>query len=267
MDKIKISAVSYLNTLPFLYGLNHSKILNNYIFELNMPSESAKRLIENKVDIALMPVAAIPFVKNPIFISNYCLGAFKKVKTVLLLSDVPLNQIESIYLDYQSRTSVNLVQILAEKHWKINPKWIHATEGFENNIAGTSAGVIIGDRTFFIKKEYQFVYDLSMEWFTFTGLPFVFAAWVANKPIDPEFIDRFNKSLQIGLDNIDQVVKEYEMKFPNSKIDLKDYFTNCISYKLNDDKRKSMKLFYQYMAEMNLLPEGLINNVEIEFSK
>ena len=262
-EKIKISAVSYLNTLPFLYGIDHSKVLNNYIFELNMPSVCAQKLIENQVDIALIPVAAIPFVKNPTFISNYCLGAFKKVKTVLLLSDVPLERIESVFLDYQSRTSVNLVQILAQKHWKINPKWINATEGFENNIAGSKAGVIIGDRTFLIKKEYPYIYDLSMEWYLFTGLPFVFAAWVSNKPIKPEFVDRFNQSLQIGLDNIDQVVYEYDKKFPNSKIDLKDYFTNCMSYNLDEDKKKSMKLFYQYMVELNLVPLDLMTVVKI----
>jgi len=214
IEKIKISAVSYLNTLPFLYGLNHSKVLDNFIFELDIPSMCANKLIENQVDIALMPVAGIPFVKTPYFISNYCLGSFKEVKTVLLFSDVPLEQIESVYLDYQSRTSVNLVQILAREHWQINPKWINAHEGFENNIEGTKAGVVIGDRTFSIKKEFKFVYDLSLEWFNLTGLPFVFAAWVANKTIHAGFIDQFNQSLKFGLDNFDLVIEQYHVNFP-----------------------------------------------------
>jgi len=264
-NKIKISAVSYLNTLPFLYGINHSKILQNYIFELDIPSVCAQKLIENRVDIALIPTAAIPFVKTPIFISNYCLGAYKQVKSVLLLSDVALEKIESIYLDYQSRTSVNLVQILAAKHWKIKPEWINAHQGFENDIAGNKAGVIIGDRTFSIKKEYKFAFDLSMEWYIFTGLPFVFAAWVANKQINPDFINRFNQSLQYGIDNIDMVVNDYYSKFPNSKIDLKDYWTNNISYILDNEKKKSMKLFYKYMVELNLLPLDLMKPLEVGF--
>jgi chorismate dehydratase len=265
INKIRISAVSYLNTLPFLYGINHSKFLKNYIFELDFPSVCAQKLIKNQVDIALIPVAAIPFVEEPTFISDYCLGAFKRVKTVLMFSDVALDQIKSVYLDYQSRTSVNLVRILAEKYWHIKPEWINAHQGFENEIKGNRAGVIIGDRTFKIDKDYQFVYDLSMEWYSFTGLPFVFAAWVANKTINSDFIDQFNQSLQFGLDNIDMVVDEYFKKFPSSLIDLKDYLTNNMSYKLDDDKKKSIKLFYQYMSELNLLPPTLMNHVKIGY--
>jgi chorismate dehydratase len=258
---IRISAVSYLNTLPFLYGINNSIFSQKPLFELDIPSICARKLISNQVDIALIPVAAIPFVENPIFISNYCLGAFKRVKTVLMFSDVPLDKIESVLLDYQSRTSVNLVKILAEKHWNIYPEWLSANEGFENEIKGNRAGVIIGDRTFRIFKDYQFVFDLSMEWYSFTGLPFVFAAWVANKEIHGGFIEEFNQSLQYGLDNIDSVVEEYFQKFPSSLIDLKDYLNNNISYTLDDEKKKSMKLFYQYMEEMNLLTKHLIENL------
>lgn len=258
---IRISAVSYLNTLPFLYGISHSLFLQKSVFELDIPSMCAQKLISNQVDIALIPVAAIPFVENPLFISNYCLGAFKRVKTVLMFSDVPLDKIELIYLDYQSRTSVNLVKILAEKHWNIHPEWINANEGFENEIKGSRAGVIIGDRTFRISKDYLFVYDLSMEWYTFTGLPFVFAAWVANKAIHADFINEFNQALQFGLDNIDSVVEEYFQKFPSSLIDLKDYLINNISYLLDDEKKKSMKLFYQYMVELNLLQKHNIKNL------
>jgi len=262
-DKIKISAVSYLNTLPFLYGLNNSGILDNFVFELDIPSICAKKLIDDQVDIALIPVAGIPYVKNPVFISNYCLGAYKQVKSVILFSDVPLEQIESVYLDYQSRTSVNLVQVLALKHWKINPKWINSFEGFETEISGRKAGVIIGDRTFSIKKDYKYVYDLSMEWYNLTGLPFVFATWVANKPIYDEFVDQFNRALQFGLDHIDLVVKEYVQMNPDSKIDLKDYLTNNISYLLDEPKKKSIKLFYQYMIELGLLPTDLVQKISL----
>jgi chorismate dehydratase len=115
---VKISAVSYLNTLPFLYGIKNHPGLKNFIFEQDIPSMCAKKLITNKVDIALIPVAAIPQVKTPYFISNYCLGAVNKVRTVLLLSEVPLHEIKTVLLDYQSRTSVNLVKVLAKKHWK-----------------------------------------------------------------------------------------------------------------------------------------------------
>ncbi|MFN8259239.1 MAG: menaquinone biosynthesis protein [Bacteroidales bacterium] len=256
-----ISAVSYLNTLPFLYGINHSELKDEIDFELDIPSICASKLINNQVDIALMPVAGIPFVNRPQIISDYCLGALKRVKTVLLFSDVPLDKIEAIFLDYQSRTSVNLVKILTHYHWKISPRWIEAKEGFENKIQGKKAGVIIGDRTFKINKDFEYAYDLSLEWYEMTGLPFVFAAWAANKPINEEFCFKFNQALSHGIENIDLVVDEYFSKHPNSVIDLKDYLLNNISFYLDEAKKESMSLFFKYMAEMKLISEPLTKKI------
>jgi len=114
-NKLKISAVSYLNTLPFLYGIKNSGLAEKTVFEQDIPSICASKLLNNEVDIALVPIAVIPLMKESYIISDYCIGASGKVKTVLLLSDVPLNEIKSIYLDYQSKTSVNLIRILAKK--------------------------------------------------------------------------------------------------------------------------------------------------------
>lgn len=250
-NKIKISAVSYLNTLPFLYGIKNSAIAKKTDFKQDIPSVCASSLLNNEVDIALVPVAVIPLMKESYIISDYCIGASGKVKTVLLLSDVPLNEIKSIYLDYQSRTSVNLIKILAKKYWKIKPEWKNTTKGYENKIKGKNAGLIIGDRTFHLEKSYKYVYDLAEEWEKFTGLPFVFAAWVANKPIDEKFVVEFNKALQYGIDNIEKVVSEFYSAFPNYKINLHEYFTKYISYELGNDKKQAMKLFFKELNEMD----------------
>jgi chorismate dehydratase len=148
MKKIRISAVSYLNSLPFVYGLTHSSLINECDISLDIPSVCAEKLINGTVDIGLIPVAAIPQVPNATIISDYCIGANGEVKTVCLFSEVPLNEIKTILLDYQSRTSVLLVKILAKEFWKINPEFINAEAGFEQKIKGTTAGVVIGDRTF-----------------------------------------------------------------------------------------------------------------------
>ncbi len=249
-EKLKISAVSYLNTLPFLYGIKNSGLTEKTSFEQDIPSVCASKLLNNEVDIALVPIAVIPLLKEHYIISDYCIGASGKVKTVLLLSDVPLNEIKSIFLDYQSRTSVNLIKILAKKHWKINPEWKNTTKGYENEIKGKNAGLIIGDRTFHLKKNYKYVYDLAEEWEKFTGLPFVFAAWVSNKPIDKKFSTEFNKALQYGLKNIDKVVSEFYSAFPDCKINMHKYFTQYISYELDIDKKQAMKLFFKELNDI-----------------
>src|SRR6185369_11597556 len=112
-------------------------------------------------------------------ISDYCIGADGDVGSVLLLSDVPMSEIKNVLLDYQSRTSVTLAQVLADKYWRIKPRWTDAKENYERDIKGTTAGVVIGDRTFALKNKFKYTYDLSGEWKIFTGLPFVFACWVA----------------------------------------------------------------------------------------
>jgi chorismate dehydratase len=257
--KIKISAVSYLNTLPFLYGIKNNSIIEKIDFEQDIPSVCASKLLENKVDIALVPVAVIPFLQNPHIISDYCIGASGKVKTVLLLSDVPLQDIKSIYLDYQSRTSVNLIKILAKKHWKINPQWINAQKGYEQKIKNNTAGLIIGDRTFHIQNQYEYVYDLAEEWKKYSGLPFVFAVWTANTHIEKRFIDDFNAALSFGINNLAQVSKEYYSNFPESKINLHEYFTKYISYEFDIKKKQSMRLFFSELSAIGLLPENALN--------
>ena len=257
--KIKISAVSYLNTLPFLYGIKKSQIIDKIDFEQDIPSVCASKLLENKVDIALVPVAVIPLLKNPFIISDYCIGAEGAVNTVLLLSDVPLQKIKSVYLDYQSRTSVNLIKILAEKFWKIKLRWINAEKGYEQDIKGDTAGLIIGDRTFHIRNRYKYVFDLAEEWQKYSGLPFVFAVWTANKPVDADFINEFNQALSFGINNLQQVSKEYYTNFPESEIDLHKYFTRFISYRFDQKKKQAMKLFFKELSLIGLLPESALS--------
>ncbi len=254
IQKIKISAVSYLNALPFLFGINNSKVKNELDLALDIPSDCAKKLLLGEVDLGLVPVAIIPELKEHYIISDYCIGAEGKVDSVALYSDVPLNDIEEIYLDYQSKTSVNLVQVLAKEYWKISPKWINASEGFENKIEGRSAGVIIGDRTFNYSKKYK--YDLAEEWKAFTGLPFVFACWVANKELPTSFINRFNLALKNGVANIHQVVSDYDESYISQQ-KLNNYLTQNISYTLNADKQEAIKLFVQFVKNKeSILLEG-----------
>jgi len=252
-NKLKISAVSYLNTLPFLYGIKNSGFIEKANFVQDIPSVCASKLLNNEVDIALVPVAVIPLMRESYIISDFCIGASGKVKTVLLLSDVPLAEIKSVYLDYQSRTSVNLIKILAAKYWKITPQWKNTTKGYENKIKDDNAGLIIGDRTFHLEKNYKYVYDLAEEWEKYTNLPFVFAAWVANKPINNVFIKEFNQALSYGVNNITKVVSGFYSAYPNSKINMHEYFTQCISYELDINKKRAMQLFFEELKDIGII--------------
>lgn len=246
MSRIKISAVSYLNTKPFVYGLVRSAVFDQIDLSLDMPSLCASRLKENTVDIGLIPVAVIPEIDGARIISDYCIGASGKVRSVVLASQVPLSEIKTIMLDYQSRTSVRLVEVLSRYYWKISPEWEKAKPDYiSEDIKGSTAGVIIGDRVFKAEKQFKYLYDLSEEWQKMTGLDFVFACWVANKELKPEFIIEFNKALKTGISNLPDVISEIRNLYPDC--DLEEYFEKNIIFPMDESKRKGLALFLKYI--------------------
>lgn len=247
---IKISVVSYLNSKPFIDGLERSDLLKEIDLQLDIPSVCAQKLIDGKVDIGLIPVAVIPLLPEYHIISDYCIGAEGKVASVCLYSDVPLNEITSVLLDYQSRTSVTLVKVLAENFWNIHPQWVKAEANYEENVAGTTAAVIIGDRTFGIENKYKYTYDLAEEWQKFTALPFVFACWVANKKLPESFISSFNTVLKSGLDNRPALIAR--LKAENRyNTDIDTYLNKSISYDLTTAKKQALELFLSYLKKLS----------------
>lgn len=250
IDKIKISAVSYLNSKPFIYGLQHSKLIDEIDLQLDIPSVCAQKLIDGKVDIGLIPVAILPQLKEKYIITDYCIGAEGKVASVMLYSNVPLQEITKILLDYQSRTSVTLVKVLATNFWKINPQWIPAKANFENEIEGTTAAVIIGDRTFGLENKYAYSYDLAEEWQKFTQLPFVFACWVANKKLPDSFLKEFNLVLKSGIANRSALIVELtQSKIYPTDVDV--YLNKNIKYDYDSAKKKGLELFLGYLSKLD----------------
>ena len=239
---IKISAVSYLNTKPFLHGLDISSVKNKIKLTQDTPAQSAQKLLTGEIDIGLVPIAVIPQLKNPQIVSPFCIGANGKVKTVCLFSEVPLEEINTIYLDYQSRTSVLLVQLLMKEYWKRNVTFLPALEGYENSIKNNIAAVIIGDRAIANLGKYAYEYDLAEAWKQYTDLPFVFAAWVSNKEIEQDFLDDFNAALQIGWSNRSQLLEQYK-NYNSPYFSVKEYWSNNIQYELDSDKKQALELF------------------------
>lgn len=242
--KHTVSIVNYYNTTPFLYGINHSGFKSQINLELDIPSVCAQKLKNKQVEIGLVPVAILPELESYQIITDYCIGAVGKVDSVKLFSEKPLEELTHVLLDYQSKTSVNLVQVLNKHFWKKDIQFINATEGFEKHISGTTGAVIIGDRTFGLTS-YPYQYDLAEEWQKFTSLPFVFACWVSNVPLEESFINEFNKTLAFGVDHIEEAVIEK----PNHALGDKalDYLKNKISYHLDADKRKALEKFLELM--------------------
>jgi chorismate dehydratase len=248
-EKLRVSVVSYLNAQPFIYGLEHHPIKEQLHLYKDIPSECARKLLNNEADIGLVPVAVIPLLKDFEIIGKTCIGATGKVASVLLCSDVPLSEIENVLLDFHSRTSVTLVQVLSKHFWKIKPKFTQAQVDYIDYIQNTTAGVIIGDRTFNLKQNFKYQYDLSEEWYNFTGLPFVFAAWLGRKGIDSQKLMAFEEALQLGLGKKNIVINECQANYRNT-FDVSHYLNVNIEYLFDDKKKQGMELFFSYLESL-----------------
>jgi chorismate dehydratase len=206
------------------------------------PARVAQLLKAGEIDLGLIPVAVIPELPEYHIVGNHCIGAEGEIASVALFSEVPMAEIKTVYLDYQSRTSVELLKYLMREYWGINPIIHQATgEDYRAEIKGTTAGLVIGDRALEQRKISTFIYDLGSEWRAITGLPFVFAAWVSTKKLPDDFIRVFNDANALGLQHIDEIVATEEFEL----YDLAKYYKLHLSYELDDRKMKGMKKFLQ----------------------
>jgi chorismate dehydratase len=248
--KIKVGSVSYLNTRPLVYGLKLPPIADQIELIEDTPARLGEMLINNQIDIGLIPVAIIPQLKEYYIIGDYCIGSEGEVASVCLFSEVPIGDIKKVYLDYQSRSSVILLKWLMKEYWGINPEIIEAiNDEYRKEIKGTTAGLVIGDRAFEQRKISTFIYDLSSEWKKITGLPFVFAAWISLRELPSDFIKGFNQANEVGLQKIDEVVAANHFDL----YDLKKYYNLHLSYHLDKKKKAGMELFLKYMSELFLV--------------
>ena len=243
---IRVSVVKYLNSIPFVYGLDHFAGDLNIDMVLDTPADCAGKLKSGGADLGLIPVSEISALSDSYIVGDYCIGADGPVFSVCLTGDRPVEELERIYLDSHSRTSVNLVKILAREFWKKEFVWIPGKDGFEKNLIHEGdGGVVIGDKVFGIAGKYKYHYDLAEIWKEHTSFPIVFAAWVANKEIDAGWIGEFNSALAFGVGSIPEALDQYSYENQLKGVDLLDYLTHKISYPFDKKKRAGMALFLQ----------------------
>jgi chorismate dehydratase len=246
VSKIRVAAVSYLNTKPLLYGIERHPVRSEIVLAEDYPAKIAQQLIDGEVDMGLVPVATLPRLMDAHIYTDYCIGASGPVASVCLFSEVPLEEVTEVWLDYQSRTSVVLATILLKEYWKSGALLLRATgEDYRDRITGTTAGLVIGDRALEQRLKSRYCYDLAEAWMQHTGLPFVFAAWIANKQLSTDFIMRFNEANALGLAHIPEVVAAN----PFPAFNLEDYYTRHIDYRLDQKKRDGLSLFLKKLKE------------------
>ena len=276
MTRTRIVAVSYLNTIPYIYGITRAGGSLREGLLLCPPRLCAEALRTGEANVGLIPVAAIPEIPDLQIITPFCIGASGPVRTVVLASDYPVEELDTIWLDSHSRTSVRLARILAAEKWGIAPQWRPLTDysfgtgaaaGTRGTIpaaeatgtggaAGTGTGtgtgtesgtgksgyILIGDKVFDHEARFRYLYDLSDEWRAMTGLPFAFAAWVARGEVPQERVSQLEEALRYGTAHIPEAVawSGYAAR-PYAC----DYLIRNIDFVLAAPKRRAMELYWQ----------------------
>jgi chorismate dehydratase len=240
---VNVAAVSYLNTIPFLYGLRHSEELATNLL-LSPPAGCTAAFDSHRAEVALVPVGGLPLIKDTDFdiVSSWCIGADGPVRTVVMNSGVPLKEVKRVWLDSHSNTSVRLVKLLAAKLWHISPEWV-ALDDFSvlDNPAPSDAFVLIGDKVFENEGRFAHSWDLAEEWKRLTGLPFVFAVWVARKSVSAEILDALEDALTLGVERI------YESILESAYTDRPyayEYLTRNIDFFFDEQKRQALQRFW-----------------------
>jgi chorismate dehydratase len=255
---MRISAISYLNTAPLMWGFEHG--LGNFEIAYTVPSQCAAELARGAADIGIIPSAAYATIPNLAIIPGIAIASKRAVRSILLVSRKSLEDIRTIALDSSSLTSVVLTRVLFEKYWGGQREFASADPNLEVMLASYDAALLIGDPALRVDRGRYNTWDLAEEWIRFTGKPFVFAFWAvrqdALKDSRLNLARHFQASLNQGLQSssLDEIAKTWSPRLGLSQDDIREYLTRNIHFYLDADCVEGLKLFYRYAHECKLLP-------------
>ncbi len=252
--KLRALGVAYLNARPLWESLKDDPRLD---LGLARPSELARALAEKEADVGLLPVAAAATMGDLRLLRNMAIGARGKVRSVAIVAERPLHELESIALDLSSRTSVVLARLLLARR-KLTPH-LFATDPLQAiaSVSDRTGALVIGDAALDVETRFAHRLDLAEDWFEWTGLPFVFAAWFARSgAVDAEQEDIFRVAKQKGLSRVDAIAEEHAARSGLEAASLRAYLTESIRYDLGDEELRGLERFWAEGAQAGLLPRA-----------
>ncbi|MBK8504438.1 MAG: menaquinone biosynthesis protein [Saprospiraceae bacterium] len=250
--KISLSAVEYLNTKPFLAGLSAHDVRKKLLITQDSPAQCSYKLRSGLADIGIVPLADLSELQGFRRITEWGICSDGPVESVLLVAHQPIEKLKRILLDYQSKTSNQLMRILAEDYFGCTSVFEETGAGYEGSFDISCGAVIIGDRALKTRGRFAYQYDLSEAWKQLTGLPFVFAVWVASMRVNKELEAELDQALQSGVKMVKEVASEFMSDFPG--IDINHYLSNCIQYRITENHESAIELFFEKIQ----MKEGIL---------
>ncbi|MFZ0318734.1 MAG: menaquinone biosynthesis protein [Candidatus Sulfotelmatobacter sp.] len=277
MRRLRISAISYLNTAPLMWDFEHAQVGRDFDISYTLPSACARALAAGTADIGIIPAAAYTQIPGLKVLPNVAIASRQPVRSILLVSRVPVDKIRTLALDTSSMTSVALTKILFEKWLGGGRTFTSADPDLERMLAANDAALVIGDPALQVDRSRYVTLDLAEEWIRHTGKPFVFAFWAVrqqaleedslygeSRPISQSdapahelnLATIFQQSRDHGLEpaSLDHITREWAPRLALKETDVRSYLTESIYYHLDAPCLEGLQLFYCYAAEIGALP-------------
>ena len=262
MRRLRISAISYLNTAPLMWDFEHGQAGRQFEISYTLPSGCAKALAEGSADIGIIPAAAYAQIPGLEILPDVAIASRRAVRSILLLSQIPVELVRTVALDTSSMTSVALIKVLFEK-WMGGGRVFRPMEpDIEKMLAECDAGLLIGDPALEVDRNRYHTLDLAEEWIRHTGKPFVFAFWAArgealrevNPSLDLAAVFRESRDHGLQPENLERIAQEWAPRVGLSKAEVRSYLTENIHYQLDAGCCEGLRLFLGYAAELGVLP-------------
>jgi chorismate dehydratase len=275
MRRLRISAISYLNTAPLMWDFEHGetreKLKEQFDVTYTIPSNCAEALRNGVADIGIIPVAAFPTIPGLAILPGVAIASLNAVRSILLVSRKPLDQVKTVALDTSSLTSAALCKILLAKCLGGPRKYRRMPPDLEAMLASCDAALLIGDPALLIQRaSYTTVIDLAEQWRKYTGKPFVFAFWAVREkafaeagsglgtPADAilRLAEIFERSRDHGLapESLRSIANEWAPRLGMSLDEVTSYLTVNIYYRLDEACREGLSLFYKHAEQCGALP-------------
>jgi chorismate dehydratase len=262
MRRLRISAISYLNTAPLMWDFEHGDAGRDFDISYTLPSACARALADGSADIGIIPAAAYTEIPGLQVLPDVAIASRRAVRSILLVSKVPIEQVQTVALDTSSMTSVALTKVLFERWLGGGRTFTAMAPEVDAMLAEHDAGLLIGDPALKVDRTRYHTLDLAEEWIRHTGKPFVFAFWAvrgdALREAAPslDLAAAFQKSRDHGLEasSLNQIARQWAPRLDTSEADVRSYLTQNIYYRLDAGCLEGLRLFYQYAAEIGALP-------------
>jgi chorismate dehydratase len=257
LPKLRVGIVNYLNSKPLAWGFLKGHHASLFVPSYHSPALVARLLAEGELDVGLVPSIEVQRIPGLTVVPDLCVAADHEVRSVLLVSRTPVEEIRRVALDDNSRTSAALVKILLAERYGLAPEYATTHPDVERMLAGADAALVIGDPALRVRRDRYLILDLAAEWRALTGLPFVFAVWAVRAEVDfPDLAFYFKSSLRFGLANLDILVRESAAELGLDSAEVRSYLTQNLRFFLQEPELAGLAEFFRRARAHGLLPEA-----------